>query len=120
MAEALGATLLLGLDTLPLARMLWLKLCSWARAHENEIMCAGMQLVTLDVVEAVEAFASIPSALPALIESMLPQLKMALEVRATPASSCTRAGRDKRSRGRCLWALPGHVLELELQWWSAF
>lgn len=78
-----------------------------------------MQLVTLDVVEAVEAFASIPSALPALIESMLPQLKMALEVRNTPILECTRAGRGNRSRGRCLWALLGHVPGLALQWCRA-
>lgn len=73
-----------------------------------------MQLVTLDVVEAIEAFASIPSALPALIESMLPQLKVGLEVRTMLASDCTSAGRNKRSRGRCLWALLGLVPGLGL------
>ncbi len=57
----------------------------------------GMQLITLDVVETVEAFAAIPSALPALIESMLPQLKMALAVRGCQALECPRARDDQRS-----------------------
>ena len=69
-------------------------------------MRAGVQLVTLDVVEAVEALAAIPSALPALIESMLPQLRMALTVRGPSRPDCPRAERDQRScfsvRGRLL------------------
>ncbi|KAK9839772.1 hypothetical protein WJX81_000471 [Elliptochloris bilobata] len=63
---------------------------AWARPAAGALLRAWAadptdQLVTMDVLEVVEAFAGIPAALPALIDSMLPHLRSAVMVPAAHA-----------------------------------